>query len=261
MTLPETITDSANQSLPEHVAIIMDGNGRWAQQRGKIRVAGHKAGVVSVRQVVSVASRLGIKSLTLFAFSSENWRRPASEVSALMELFMLVLGREIKKLHESNIRLRIVGDIDGFSQRLQKKIREAEALTSENTGMILNIAANYGGRWEIAQATKTIAKKVELGELTASDITELTISEHLPMHDIPDIDLLIRTGGDHRVSNFLLWQIAYAELYFTPVLWPDFNEDAFLEAMASFVSRERRFGCTGEQIKSWLNQASETNPK
>lgn len=259
MTLPDTIADSANQSLPKHVAIIMDGNGRWAQQRGKIRVAGHKAGVVSVRQIVSVATRLGIKSLTLFAFSSENWRRPASEVSALMELFMLVLGREIKKLHDANIRLRIVGDIEGFSQRLQKKIHEAEALTEGNSGMVLNIAANYGGRWEIAQATKEIVKKIESGELRAADISESTISEHLPLNDMTDIDLLIRTGGDHRVSNFLLWQIAYAELYFTPVLWPDFNEEAFLEALASFVSRERRFGCTGEQIKGWLNASSDTN--
>ena len=166
---------------------------------------------------------------------------------------------EIKKLHEGNIRLRIVGAIDGFSQRLQKKIREAETMTAENTGMVLNIAANYGGRWEIAQATKKIAEKIESGELTSADITESTISENLPLNDMTDIDLLIRTGGDHRVSNFLLWQIAYAELYFTPVLWPDFNEEAFLEAIASFVSRERRFGCTGEQIKSWLNQSSETN--
>lgn len=252
MTLPDAISDIANQSMPKHVAIIMDGNGRWAQQRGKIRVAGHKAGVASVRQVVSIASRMGIKALTLFAFSSENWRRPETEVSALMELFMFVLAREVRKLHDSNIRLRVVGDIHGFSERLQKKIREAETLTGSNTGMTLNIAANYGGRWDIVQATQKIAVKLANGLLMPEQIDETLLAEHLSMADIPDVDLLIRTGGDHRISNFLLWQIAYAELYFTPVLWPDFGEEQFLDAIASFVSRERRFGCTGDQIKNWL---------
>ena len=252
MTLPDAISDIANQSMPKHVAIIMDGNGRWAQQRGKIRIAGHKAGVVSVRQVVSIASRMGINALTLFAFSSENWRRPETEVSALMELFMFVLAREVRKLHDSNIRLRVVGDIHGFSERLQKKIREAEALTGSNTGMTLNIAANYGGRWDIVQATQKIAIKLANGSLMPEQIDEALLAEHLSMADIPDVDLLIRTGGDHRISNFLLWQIAYAELYFTPVLWPDFGEEQFLDAIASFVSRERRFGCTGDQIKNWL---------
>ena len=252
MTLPDAISDIANQSMPKHVAIIMDGNGRWAQQRGKIRVAGHKAGVASVRQVVSIASRMGINALTLFAFSSENWRRPETEVSALMELFMFVLAREVRKLHDSNIRLRVVGDIHGFSERLQKKIREAEELTGSNTGMTLNIAANYGGRWDIVQATQKIAAKLANGFLMPEQIDEALLAEHLSMADIPDVDLLIRTGGDHRISNFLLWQIAYAELYFTPVLWPDFGEEQFLDAIASFVSRERRFGCTGDQIKNWL---------
>lgn len=252
MTLPDAISDIANQSMPKHVAIIMDGNGRWAQQRGKIRVAGHKAGVASVRQVVSIASRMGINALTLFAFSSENWRRPATEVSALMELFMFVLAREVRKLHDSNIRLRVVGDIHGFSERLQKKICEAETLTGSNTGMTLNIAANYGGRWDIVQATQKIAVKLANGSLMPEQIDEALLAEHLSMADIPDVDLLIRTGGDHRISNFLLWQIAYAELYFTPVLWPDFGEEQFLDAIASFVSRERRFGCTGDQIKNWL---------
>ncbi|WP_024870988.1 polyprenyl diphosphate synthase [Tolumonas lignilytica] len=252
MTLPDAIADIANQSMPKHVAIIMDGNGRWAQQRGKIRIAGHKAGVTSVRQVVSVASRLGIKALTLFAFSSENWRRPESEVSALMELFMFVLGREVRKLHDGNIRLRVIGDIRGFSDRLQKKIHDAEALTANNDGMILNIAANYGGRWDIVQACQQIATQVAQGHLLPEQIDESLLSHHISMADIPEVDLLIRTGGDHRVSNFLLWQIAYAELFFTPVLWPDFGEDKFMEAIASFVSRERRFGCTGDQIKEWL---------
>ncbi|NCB57293.1 MAG: di-trans,poly-cis-decaprenylcistransferase [Gammaproteobacteria bacterium] len=252
MTLPDAISEIANQSMPKHVAIIMDGNGRWAQQRGKIRVAGHKAGVASVRQVVSIASRMGIKALTLFAFSSENWRRPESEVSALMELFMFVLGREVRKLHDGNIRLRVIGNIHGFSERLQKKIHDAEALTANNTGMTLNIAANYGGQWDIVQACQQIAEKVAQGGLLPEQIDESLLSQHLSMADIPDVDLLIRTGGDHRISNFLLWQIAYAELFFTPVLWPDFGEDQFMEAIASFVSRERRFGCTGDQIKEWL---------
>lgn len=252
MTLPDAITGIANQSMPRHVAIIMDGNGRWAQQRGKIRVAGHKAGVASVRQVVSVASRMGIKALTLFAFSSENWRRPESEVSALMELFMIMLGREVRKLHDGNIRLRIIGDIGGFSDRLQKKIHDAEMLTANNDGMILNIAANYGGRWDIVHACQQIATKVAQGELLPEQIDESLLSQHTSCADTPEVDLLIRTGGDHRVSNFLLWQIAYAELFFTPVLWPDFGEDQFMEAIASFVSRERRFGCTGDQIKEWL---------
>jgi undecaprenyl diphosphate synthase len=257
MTLPDAILDIANQSLPKHVAIIMDGNGRWAQQRGKIRVAGHKAGVASVRQVVSVASRLGVEALTLFAFSSENWRRPENEVSALMELFMFVLAREVRKLHDSNIRLRVIGDVQAFSGRLQKKVREAEALTEKNTGMTLNIAANYGGRWDIAKATQQIAENICSGTLMPEQIDETLLASYMSMADQPDVDLLIRTGGDHRISNFLLWQIAYAELYFTPVLWPDFGEEQFLDAIASFVSRERRFGCTGEQIKSWL--VSSTN--
>ena len=252
MTLPDAISDIANQSLPKHVAIIMDGNGRWAQQRGKIRVAGHKAGVASVRQVVSTASRMGIKALTLFAFSSENWRRPETEVSALMELFMFVLAREVRKLHDSNIRLRVIGDIHGFSERLQKKISEAESLTAHNDGLTLNIAANYGGRWDIVQATQKLTAKICDGSLKPEQINEALLAEHLSMADIPDVDLLIRTGGDHRVSNFLLWQIAYAELSFTPVLWPDFGEEQFLDAIASFISRERRFGCTGDQIKNWL---------
>lgn len=255
MTLPDAISDIANQSMPKHVAIIMDGNGRWAQQRGKMRVAGHKAGVTSVRQVVSIASRMGIHALTLFAFSSENWRRPETEVSALMELFMFVLAREVRKLHNSNIRLRVIGDIHGFSERLQKKIHEAEALTAHNDGLTLNIAANYGGRWDIVQATQKVAKQLANGTLMPEQIDEALLAEHLSMADIPDVDLLIRTGGDHRISNFLLWQIAYAELYFTPVLWPDFGEEQFLDAIASFVSRERRFGCTGDQIKNWLTSS------
>ena len=254
MSLPASLGEMANQGLPRHVAIIMDGNGRWAQQRGKMRVFGHKAGVNAVRDTVSVASRLGLSALTLFAFSSENWRRPESEVSALMELFIHVLGGEVKKLHKSNIRLRITGERSRFSSRLQDKVAAAEALTANNTGLILNVAANYGGRWDITQAAVALASEVQAGHLAPDQIDEEVLARHLSTHGLPDVDLLIRTGGDHRISNFVLWQAAYAELYFTPVLWPDFDAVVFSEAIASFASRERRFGCTGEQIRALLDQ-------
>lgn len=254
MSLPASLGEMAKQGLPRHVAIIMDGNGRWAQQRGKMRVFGHKAGVNAVRDAVSVASRLGLSALTLFAFSSENWRRPESEVSALMELFIHVLGGEVKKLHKSNIRLRITGERSRFSSRLQDKVAAAEALTANNTGLILNVAANYGGRWDITQAAAALAVEVQAGHLAPEQIDEDALARHLSTHGLPDVDLLIRTGGDHRISNFVLWQAAYAELYFTPVLWPDFDAVVFSEAIASFASRERRFGCTGEQIRALLDQ-------
>ncbi|GHA59757.1 isoprenyl transferase [Photobacterium aphoticum] len=240
------------ESLPKHVAIIMDGNGRWAKAKGKPRVFGHKAGVEAVRKAVSTANRLGIKVVTLFAFSSENWRRPEAEVSLLMELFMTVLGREVKRLHKNNIRLRIIGDTARFSSRLQQKIAEAEALTADNTGMVLNVAANYGGQWDILQATKRLAQQVAEQGLTASDITEDMLAAGLTTADLPDVDLLIRTSGECRISNFMLWQAAYAELYFTEQHWPDFDEASFAQAVAWFVNRERRFGCTGEQIQALL---------
>ena len=252
MSLPASLGEMANQGLPRHVDIIMDGNGRWAQQRGKMRVFGHKAGVHAVRNAVSFASRLGLSALTLFAFSSENWRRPESEVNALMELFIHVLRGEAKKLHKSNIQLRIIGERSRFSERLQQKVAEAEALTANNTGLVLNVAANYGGRWDITQAALSMAQALQRGELTVEQIGEETLGRYLSTQGLPDVDLMIRTGGDHRISNFLLWQAAYAELYFTPVLWPDFDDVVFSEAIASFASRERRFGCTGEQVRALL---------
>lgn len=252
MSSTASLAEQTSQGLPRHVAIIMDGNGRWAQQRGKMRVFGHKAGVKAVRDAVSFASRLGIEVLTLFAFSSENWRRPEAEVSALMELFIHVLSAEVRKMHHNNIRLRILGDCSRFSERLQNKIADAEQLTANNTGLVLNVAANYGGRWDLCQAVQRIASQVRDGQYAAEQITEDLISDQLVTCGQPDVDLLIRTGGDHRISNFLLWQLAYAELYFTPVLWPDFDDVAFSEAVASFASRERRFGCTGEQIRALL---------
>lgn len=237
------------QSLPQHVAIIMDGNGRWAQQQGKPRVWGHKKGVESVRRSVSFCRELGIKSLTLFAFSSENWRRPEDEVSTLMQLFLMVLKSEVKTLHKHNVRLKIVGDLSAFSDKLIASIAKAEQLTANNTAMTLNIAANYGGRWDIVQAAKSLAQQVEQGSLASDDITEAMFAKQTQMYDQPELDLLIRTGGDVRISNFLLWQAAYAELWFTDTLWPDFNQQVFSDAIATFVNRERRFGCTGEQVR------------
>ena len=241
------------EQLPQHVAVIMDGNGRWAKERGKARVFGHKAGVKAVRQTVSTAAKLGIKALTLFAFSSENWQRPQKEVSVLMDLFLMVLGREVKTLDENNIQLRVVGDTSRFSVKLQQKIRAAEQLTKNNCGLVLNIAANYGGQWDILQATKTLAEKVENKEINASDITEDMLAKELSMSDLPDVDLMIRTSGEHRISNFMLWQMAYAEFYFIEQFWPDFNQDSFVEAVSWYLNRERRFGCTSEQIEALLN--------
>ena len=242
-----------NSSVPQHVAIIMDGNGRWAEQRGKTRVAGHKAGVESVRAAVSSARKLGVKALTLFAFSSENWQRPEKEVSVLMDLFMFVLTREVKRLHKHDIRFKVIGDVSRFSEKLQEKIKSAEQLTVHNTGLVLSVAANYGGRWDIAQAAKILAAKVASNELALDDITEDTLDSCTSLHDQPELDLLIRTGGDYRISNFLLWQAAYAELHFTDVLWPDFNEQEFQLALDVFQQRERRYGQTGQQVKQQNN--------
>ncbi|MGI5309454.1 polyprenyl diphosphate synthase [Rheinheimera sp. WS51] len=249
------ITQLNPKNLPQHVAIIMDGNGRWAQRQGKPRVWGHKKGVESVRRSVSFCRELGIKSLTLFAFSSENWRRPEKEVSTLMQLFLMVLQSEVKTLHKHNVRLKIVGNLTPFNDKLRANITKAEQLTANNTSMTLNIAANYGGRWDIVNAAKGLLQKVEQGKLASTDLTEDMFAKEIQMNDQPELDLLIRTGGDIRISNFLLWQAAYAELWFTDTLWPDFNQQVFSEAIAAFVNRERRFGCTGEQIRQ-LAQSS-----
>ncbi|AGB10593.1 Undecaprenyl diphosphate synthase [Vibrio parahaemolyticus] len=230
----------------------MDGNGRWAKSKGKPRVFGHKKGVNAVRKTVAAASKLGIKAMTLFAFSSENWRRPEEEVGLLMELFITVLSSEVKKLHKNNLQLRVIGDTSRFSERLQKKIVEAENLTASNTGMVINIAANYGGKWDITEAAKALALKARNGEIRVEDINEQLITEHLTMADLPEVDLLIRTSGECRISNFMLWQMAYAEMYFTPEFWPEFDEDSLVEAVTWFINRERRFGCTGEQVKALM---------
>lgn len=235
--------------LPKHVAIIMDGNGRWAKARRRPRFMGHKAGVESVRSVVNSCVEHGVEVLTLFAFSSENWRRPEEEVSALMSLFATVLDLEVKKLHKRNTRLRIVGERKAFSPKLQKLIEKAEKLTENNTGLTLVIAANYGGRWDVSQAAAKLAAKVERGELRAADIDPEMMHNEMSLAELPEPDLFIRTGGEQRISNFLLWQLAYTELYFTDALWPDFKEEAFCEALHSFSQRQRRFGKTGDQVE------------
>ncbi|WP_417517403.1 polyprenyl diphosphate synthase [Marinobacter sp.] len=235
-------------SRPRHVAIIMDGNNRWAKARRLKGVAGHKAGVDAVKAVVETCAREGVEVLTLFAFSSENWRRPKDEVSALMKLFVFALEREVRKLHRNDIRLRIVGDRSAFNSTLQELMAKAERLTSNNTRMTLVIAANYGGHWDIAQATRQVAEKVKEGELQPSDITDDLIQQHLSIGDLPMPDLMIRTAGEQRISNFMLWHLAYTELYFSPVFWPDFKEDEMRKALQAYAGRQRRFGQTDDQI-------------
>ncbi|HQS38491.1 MAG: di-trans,poly-cis-decaprenylcistransferase [Methylophilales bacterium 39-45-7] len=234
-------------SVPKHIAVIMDGNGRWARKRFLPRVAGHKRGVETVRDVVKHCVKLDVKYLTLFAFSSENWRRPVDEVSFLMGLFMDALDREVSKLHQNNIKLVMIGDRSYFDANLVEKINASERLTANNTGLVLTIAANYGGRWDILQAVNHM--QLALPAL-AGQFTEENLYPFLSMHYAPEPDLFIRTGGEMRISNYLLWQLAYTELYFTDTLWPDFDEAAFNLAITSYTQRERRFGRTSEQLHS-----------
>jgi len=231
---------------PQHIAIIMDGNGRWAKKRFLPRFIGHQKGLKSVRRLVAHCSALGINALTLFAFSTENWRRPADEVNKLMGLFLKALQKEVSKLNENNIRLLIIGDRSGFSEEIQTHIAIAEATTRDNTGLVLSIAANYGGRWDIVEAVK----KWQLANpgLNVSEMTEEALDRYVALNELPEVDLLIRTGGEQRISNFLIWQMAYAEFYFTDDLWPDFDEASIDKAIESFSSRERRFGKTSEQV-------------
>jgi len=233
---------------PRHIAIIMDGNGRWAQKRFMPRAVGHQAGVKAVRKIVEYCATHNIEVLTLFAFSSENWRRPEAEVSLLMALFMATLQREINKLDRNDIRLRFIGDRSAFSDKLQKKMAEGEAQTQNNKALTLVIAANYGGHWDMCQAFLQVQKKMAAGELKTEDINDQLINQYLSTAGLPDPDLFIRTGGEQRVSNFMLWQLAYAELYFTATLWPDFDQNSLEDAIKSFRSRQRRFGHTSEQV-------------
>jgi undecaprenyl diphosphate synthase len=242
--------------MPRHVAIIMDGNGRWAKKRGLPRYAGHPAGVESVRRVVEACVARKIPVLTLFAFSSENWRRPAKEVNLIMDLFIRSLKKEVKRLNRNQVKLRVIGDRSGFSQKLQNQIGEAEQQTESNQGLLLQVAANYGGRWDIAQAARCVAESVATGALLPDQVDEQTLAQHLSFADLPEPDLFIRTGGEKRISNFLLWQCAYTELYFTDLLWPDFDDQALEAAIQDYSGRQRRFGRTGEQVQGQTAEAS-----
>ena len=235
-------------NYPKHLAIIMDGNGRWAKKQGLLRAYGHEKGVQTVRQVVEYCVEHRIPYLTLFAFSTENWKRPALEVKALMELLVKFLKKEVDNLHKNNVRLKTIGNLDRFPPKPREALLASIDKLKNNTGLTLTLALNYGAREEILTAIKEIAAKVKEGTLTADAITEQTIQQHLYTNNLPDVDLLIRTSGEYRISNFLLWQIAYAELYFAEVLWPDFTKKHLEDALLNYQNRERRFGKTSEQL-------------
>jgi undecaprenyl diphosphate synthase len=246
MSLRDTIN---SDNLPKHIAIIMDGNGRWAKQKGYLRAFGHENGTKSVRVTVETCAKLGIDNLTLFAFSTENWNRPKLEVDLLMELLINSLKKELKTLQDNNIRLNSIGNLDLLPKSAQKKLEEVIETTKDNSRMVLTLALSYGSREELINAVKNISDKVKNNIISIDSIDESIINQHLYTRNLPEVDLLIRTSGEHRISNFLLWQIAYSELYFTDVLWPDFKENDLYEAIISYQKRERRFGKTSEQIK------------
>jgi undecaprenyl diphosphate synthase len=253
MAIENSDSSSSPDRLPRHIAIVMDGNGRWARQRGLPRIAGHKAGMETVRTIIKQCLAHNITTLTLFAFSSENWRRPQEEVSWLMELFMTALEREVSKLHKRGVRLLVIGDRTAFNRALQERIAKAEKLTANNDKMTLVIAANYGGRWDIAHTARNLAQQVADGLIVPQEITIDRFTKTISLGNLPEPDLFIRTGGEQRISNFLLWQLAYTELYFSPLLWPDFNDEAFIAALADYSQRQRRFGHTGDQIEQMHN--------
>jgi len=236
-------------SLPKHIAIIMDGNGRWAKKRNLPRAAGHHAGVKTLRKLIEHAVARKLNTMTVYAFSRENWQRPDKEVDLLMELFMTALQSEVKGLHKNNVQLKFIGDRKKFSDKLQKIIGESQTLTSSNSGLSLNIAANYSGRWDITQAVQSIAEDVALSNLVPGDINEGLINDKLSLAATTEPELFIRTGGEQRISNYFLWQLAYTELYFSDILWPDFNPEQFDMALDWFANRQRRFGKTSEQIE------------
>ncbi|MFB3100082.1 MAG: isoprenyl transferase [Gammaproteobacteria bacterium] len=236
-------------NLPKHIAIIMDGNGRWAKQRGLPRIAGHRAGVKALQNIVNFSATEGIDVLTVYAFSRENWKRPRTEVSMLMELFNTSLRQRFRDLHDNNVRLRFIGDLSLFPARLRKSMADAGNLTTNNTGLELVIAVNYGGRWDITNAFKVLNKKISDNSINIEDINEALIGEFMCLSDLPEPDLFIRTGGEKRISNYLLWQLAYTELYFDDCLWPDFGTESMQKALEWYAGRERRFGRTSEQIE------------
>lgn len=235
-------------NIPKHIAIVMDGNGRWARAKRRPRLLGHKKGVEAVREIVKTCSELEVECLSLFAFSSENWKRPEDEIKNLMGLFMMALKREARSLARNNVRLQIIGDLSRFPEELQVRIKQVEELTAGSDGLRLIVAANYGGRWDITRSTKLLAKQIESGELNSGTISEENLSTNITTAGLPDPDLFIRTGGEKRISNFLLWQMAYTELYFTDVLWPDFDGNELKNAIIDYSSRQRRFGKTSEQV-------------
>ncbi len=236
-------------NLPRHLAIIMDGNGRWAKQQGFLRAFGHESGTKSVKIIIETSARLGIENLTLYAFSTENWNRPKLEVDALMKILIKSLKKELVTLQSNNIKLNTIGNLEKMPKSAQKELLDVIEKTKKNTKMTLTLALSYGSREEIINAVKNISDKVKNNIISTDSIDDSIINEHLYTQNLPDVDLLIRTSGEHRISNFLLWQIAYAELYFTDILWPDFKEDDLYEAIISYQKRERRFGKTSEQIK------------
>ena len=234
--------------VPRHIAIVMDGNGRWARARHRPRSFGHSAGRKAVREVVEACLREGVQVLTLFAFSSENWHRPENEVGALMGLFLRVLDKEVDELHEHGVRLRFIGDLSAFEEPLRQRMYAAMSHTAGNEALQMNVAVSYGGRWDIVQASRQVAAAVAAGELRADEIDEVRLGQCMSLAELPPLDLFIRTGGECRISNFLLWQVAYAELYFTDTLWPDFDQACLRHAIEDYARRERRYGRTGEQV-------------
>lgn len=234
--------------LPLHVAVIMDGNGRWAKEKGKLRVFGHKNGVLAVRDTVEGAAELGVKNLTLYAFSTENWNRPKFEVTALMELLVSTIHKETKTLMDNDVRLNAIGNLSSLPKRCYQELQEAIKKTENNKGLTLTLALSYSARWEIVNATQRIAEDVQKGKINQEEISEQLFESYLSTHNLPDPELMIRTSGEHRISNYLLWQLAYAELYFTPKLWPDFRREDLFEAIFNYQQRERRFGLTSEQL-------------
>jgi undecaprenyl diphosphate synthase len=245
----EIESTQADGDLPRHIAIIMDGNGRWARRRNLPRPMGHREGVKAVRHIVEACRQRGIEALTLFAFSSENWRRPKTEVGLLMDLFVRTLKKEVEQLHRNGVRMRFIGEREAFEPKLQALMDSAEAQTAENRQLTLTIAVNYGGRWDIATAARRLAAQAVAGDIQVEDIDSDLLDREICMAELPEPDLFIRTGGEKRVSNFLLWQLAYTELYFTDLLWPEFDAAALDEALASFAGRQRRFGQTSEQVE------------
>lgn len=246
----EKISQLDKARVPVHVAMIMDGNGRWAKSRGFVRSDGHYEGVSTVHRVTKLSSDLGVKYLTLYAFSTENWNRPKDEVDTLMYLIGWAIERELPELLENNVRINLLGDIERIPEDARKKLFEARDKTAHCTGMQLNMCLSYSSRWEITEATRKLARLAAEGKINPDEILEDSISDNLTTAGMPDPDLLIRTGGEHRISNYLLWQIAYSELYFTPALWPDFSDEDYLDALLDFQNRERRFGMTSDQVQN-----------